>query len=194
MAASRRQHILEALAAELEREPGGRVTTARLAQAVGVSEAALYRHFASKAKMFEGLIEFAEDTVFGLFTQVLEEQRDAPTRCRHLATVLLRFAERNPGITRVLVGHALVGEHARLRTRVAQFYARVETQFRQVLREAALADGATREPAEVAAGAALLVAVVSGRLDAFVRSDFETLPASGWEQQWALLAGGLFPA
>lgn len=190
--ASRRQQILEVLAAELESHPGSRVTTAGLAAAVGVSEAALYRHFASKAKMYEGLIAFAEDSIFGLFNQVMEEQRDAETRCLHLTTVMLRFAERNPGITRVLVGHVLVGEHERLRQRVAQFHARVETQFRQVLREATLADGKPRDAAAVTAGAELLLAVVAGRLDAFVRSDFETRPAEDWPRLWALLRDGLF--
>ena len=112
---NRRQQILEVLARELESKPGSRITTAALAGAVGVSEAALYRHFASKAQMFEALIEFAEDAVFSLFNQVMDEQKDARVRCLHLSTVLLRFAERNPGIARLLTGDVLTGEHERLR-------------------------------------------------------------------------------
>ena len=118
---NRRQHILEVLARELETKPGSRITTAKLAAAVGVSEAALYRHFASKAQMFEALIEFAEETVFGVFNQVMSEQREAEIRLLHLTTALLRFAERNPGIARVLTGDILLGEHERLRGRVQQF-------------------------------------------------------------------------
>ncbi|MEE2982423.1 MAG: nucleoid occlusion factor SlmA [Pseudomonadota bacterium] len=192
MKTNRRRQILEVLASELETKPGSRVTTATLALAVGVSEAALYRHFASKAKMFEALIEFAEDSIFSLFNQVMEEQKDARTRCLHLSTALLEFAERNPGIARVLVGDILVGEHERLRVRVSRFFARVETQFKQVFREAALTDGRARDSSTVAAMANLLLCVVAGRLDQFVRTDFEALPARGWATQWQLLCAGLF--
>ncbi len=188
---NRRQQILEVLAGELESRPGSRITTAALAAAVGFSEAALYRHFASKAQMFEGLIGFAEDTVFALFNQVMREQTDARVRCLHLTTALLRFAERNPGIARLLVGDVLVGEHARLRRRVAQFFARVETQFRQVLRERAL-DGAAVDATRDADAARLLLNVVVGRLDQFVREEFAHSPAADWERQWALLSAGLF--
>lgn len=194
MAANRRQHILEVLARELETKPGARITTAALAAAVGVSEAALYRHFASKAKMFEALIEFAEDTVFHVFNQIMSEQRDTRTRCLHLTLALLRFAERNPGIARILVGDILVGEHERLRARVAKFYARVETQFKQALREAALSDGTERSAEVVAAEAGVLLAMVAGRLDQFVRSEFSAPPTRDWDAQWRVLCAGLFPA
>ncbi len=190
----RKRQILEVLAAELETHPGSRISTAGLASAVGVSEAALYRHFPSKARMFEGLIEFAEDTVFSLFNRVMSEQRDARTRCLHLATALLKFAERNPGIARVLMGDILTGEHERLRARVMQFYARVETQFRQALREANLDAPDSLDAPTVAASAALLTALVTGKVDAFVRSDFRQRPTAGWEAEWRLLCGGLFPA
>ncbi|MDX1555413.1 MAG: nucleoid occlusion factor SlmA, partial [Xanthomonadales bacterium] len=132
---NRRQEILEALARELESNPGTRITTASLARAVGVSEAALYRHFASKAKMFEGLIDFAEESVFSLVNKVLEQEKDVVVRCEKIITVLVTFAERNPGISRVLIGDALVGENERLRKRVSQFFDRLETQLKQVLRE-----------------------------------------------------------
>ena len=193
MKTNRRHQILEVLASELESKPGSRITTAALAAAVGVSEAALYRHFASKAKMFEALIEFGEDSIFSLFNQVMDEQKSARTRCLHLTTAMLKFAERNPGIARVLVGDVLVGEHERLRQRVSQFFARVEIQFKQALREAALADGNRRGADSVSAIANLLLVVVAGRLDQFVRTDFAIRPTANWEAQWQILCGGLFP-
>ncbi|PKM43655.1 MAG: nucleoid occlusion factor SlmA [Gammaproteobacteria bacterium HGW-Gammaproteobacteria-1] len=188
---SRRQQILEALAHELETSPGERITTASLARAVGVSEAALYRHFPSKAKMFEGLIEFLEDTVFGLVNRILAEEKDVVTRCEKIMGVLLGFSARNPGITRILVGDALVGETERLRVRVGQFYDRIETQFKQVLREGELA-GRLPSGAPAAAMAGLLVAAAHGRMAQFVRSGFKRSPLELWEQQWPLLARGLF--
>jgi TetR/AcrR family transcriptional regulator len=188
---SRRQQILEALAHELETCPGERITTASLARAVGVSEAALYRHFPSKAKMFEGLIEFLEDTVFGLVTRILAEEKDVVTRCEKIMGVLLGFSARNPGITRILVGDALVGETERLRVRVGQFYDRIETQFKQVLREGELA-GRLPSGTPAAAMAGLLVAAAHGRMAQFVRSGFKRSPLELWEQQWPLLARGLF--
>ena len=138
----RRQHILQVLAEQLEVHPGSRITTAALAKAVGVSEAALYRHFASKAKMFEALIDFSEDTVFSLINRILEQDLEADVRCDRIVRLLLGFAERNPGITRVLLGDALVGENERLRVRVVKFFDRIETQLKQILREANLGNGA----------------------------------------------------
>ena len=132
---SRRQQILEVLAAELESSPGERITTAGLARAVGVSEAALYRHFPSKARMFEGLIEFIEESIFGLVNRILEDQKSAIRRSEHIMTLVLGFAGKNAGITRLLAGDVLVGETGRLRNRIDQFYDRLETQFKQVLRE-----------------------------------------------------------
>jgi TetR/AcrR family transcriptional regulator len=186
----RRQQILEALARELETSPGDRITTARLAEVVGVSEAALYRHFASKAKMFEALIEFAEETVFGLVGRILAEEPDGERRCERILRLLLGFSERNPGITRVLLGDALVGEHARLRARVGQFFSRIETQLRQVLREAEAA-GRHRWPAPVSVLAGLLLATAEGKMVQYVRSGFERSPLDAWEEQWRLLRGGL---
>jgi len=188
---SRRQQILEALAQELESRPGARITTARLADVVGVSEAALYRHFPSKAKMFEALIEFAEESVFGLATRILSEEPDPARRCGRILTMLLTFSDRNPGITRILLGEALVGEHERLRVRVSQFFDRLETQLKQVLREGEqVAD--LRLPASVAAIANLLMAVSEGRMIQFSRSGFEHPPLESWEQQWQVLRAGLF--
>ncbi len=188
----RRQQILEALALELENRPGARITTARLAKVVGVSEAALYRHFPSKAKMFEALIEFAEESVFGLANRILAEEGDATRRCERILTMLLTFSDRNPGITRVLLGEALLGEHERLRARVSQFFDRFETQLKQVLREGELVSELGLR-ASVAAIANLLMAVVEGRMAQFSRSGFEHSPIESWEQQWQALQVGLFP-
>ena len=188
---SRRHQILEALARELETHPGARITTARLAKVVGVSEAALYRHFPSKAKMFEALIEFSEESVFGLATRILGEETQAARRCERILTMLLTFSERNPGITRVLLGEALVGEHERLRARVSQFFSRFETQLKQILREGEQV-GELEPLADVAALANLLMAVVEGRMSQFCRSGFERSPMESWEQQWLALQTGLF--
>ena len=187
----RRQQILEALARELESHPGSRITTAQLARVVGVSEAALYRHFPSKAKMFEALIEFAEESVFGLINRILAEEATALSRCEKILALLLGFAERNPGITRVLLGDALVGEGERLHSRVAQFFNRFETQMKQVLRE-----GEQRSEfgpgTSIVATANLLMAAVEGRLVQYARSGFERKPTEGWDKQWGLLSRAVF--
>lgn len=192
MKTARQQQILEVLATELETRPGARISTASLAAALGVSEAALYRHFASKAKMFDALIDFAEESVFGLANRILEETPDAAQRCGRLCAVVLRFAERNPGITRVLMGDILVGEHERLRLRVAQFFDRLETQLRQILRDSLLSAGAQPDRALVNAAAALLLASVTGRLAQYVRSAYRQSPSAQWDEQWQMLAQGIF--
>ena len=133
----RRIQILQALAAMLEQPGSERVTTAALAAKLEVSEAALYRHFASKAQMFEGLIEFIETSVFSLLNQIAQGPHEAPDKLRRMLTVLLQFAERNPGMARVMVGDALVFENDRLHQRMNLFFDKVEASFRQVLREAA---------------------------------------------------------
>lgn len=188
---SRRQEILEALARELEGSPGERITTASLARAVGVSEAALYRHFPSKAKMFEALIEFIEETIFGLVTRILTEQQRVESRCEQILAVLLAFSARNPGITRILTGDALIGETDRLRVRVGQFFDRMETQLKQVLREGEL-NGQLPAGYPAAATANALVAFASGQMAQFVRSGFKRTPTELWEQQWPLIARGVF--
>ena len=187
----RKQLILEALAKELQNKPGERITTASLATAAGVSEAALYRHFASKAKMFEGLISFAEESVFARINRIMNEDKDTRSRCSKVIYLLLGFADRNPGITRILLGDALVGETDRLLVRVEQFFARIETQFRQIIREALLRDSqSTIVSAETAAN--LIVAVIEGRMHQYLRSRFRASPLDRWEEQWSLLAVGLF--
>ena len=187
----RKQQILEVLARELETHPGSRITTAGLAQAVGVSEAALYRHFASKARMFEALIDFAEDSVFTLVNRILEQDHDAVTRCERITRVVLGFSDRNPGITRILLGDALVGENERLRVRVGRFFERVETQLKQVLREAKLTEG-QRAAAAIDASANQMTALIEGRMCQFVRSDFRRRPTEFLDEQWAMLRAGLF--
>ena len=188
---SRKQAILEALANELEQHPGDRITTAALARAVGVSEAALYRHFPSKARMFEGLIGFAEETVFARINQILSDEKGTRARVAKVLYLLLGFADRNPGITRVLLGDALVGERERLHDRVQQFFERIEVQLRQILRESQLRqDVQLRTTPE--AGAALLTAFVEGRMQQFLRSRFSQTALSAWEADWPVLSHGLF--
>jgi TetR/AcrR family transcriptional regulator len=184
---SRKQAILEALAHELEKNPGERITTAQLAKGLGVSEAALYRHFPSKARMFEGLIEFAEDTVFRLIGQILQNEHNAVVRCEKIITLLLGFSAKNPGISSILVGTALTGETERLRQRVNQFFERLETQFRQILRERELTlTQAGGRPVNETAN--LLLIVVEGHLQRFVRTGYRQSPLVGWDQQWQLMA------
>ena len=189
----RKQLILEALASELEKSPGSRITTAVLARAAGISEAALYRHFASKAKMFEGLIGFAEETVFARINQIMEEEKQANVRCARILYLVLGFSARNPGITRVLLGDALIGENDRLHGRVEQFFSRLETQLRQILRESRLREGeALAVSPEVAAG--LMLALVEGRMHQYLRTRFRMPPLQKWEEQWGVLEGALFSA
>ncbi|MDN3521319.1 nucleoid occlusion factor SlmA [Halomonas ramblicola] len=186
----RREQILQALALMLEEDSGKRITVAALAKQVGVSEAALYRHFPSKARMFEGLIEFIEATLFERITRILEEVPEALPRCGQLLTLLLAFAEKNPGLSRLLDGDALTGETARLRLRIHQLFERLETQLKQILREAEPREG--RRPSLPASAAAnLLLAAAEGRIAQYVRSDFKRRPTEHWEDQWALLSAQL---
>lgn len=186
---SRRQQILEALAHMLEACPGARITTAALAKEVGVSEAALYRHFPSKSKMFEGLIEFIEETIFTRVNLILTDEHSAMERCEKILSLLLTFTERNPGITRILTGDALAGETERLRTRVIQFFDRLETQIKQILREAEIREG-IRPVLPITAAASLLMASAEGRIAQFVRSEFQRRPTEYWEEQWPVLVNG----
>ena len=187
---NRKQHILQALAAMLEAAPNTRITTAKLAASVGVSEAALYRHFPSKTKMFEGLIAFAEETLFSRIGRLSEEQVGAVARCSGLLRLYIEFCERNPGITRLLTGRALTGEASQLHHQVAQLYDRLETHLRQYLREAELREGIrTRIP--VAAAANLLLASAEGKVNLYCRSDFSRPPTEGWADQWRILTDNL---
>lgn len=189
----RREQILQALALMLEEDSGKRITTAALARQVGVSEAALYRHFPSKARMFEGLIDFIEESIFERITRILDDVPNAMTRCHTILTLLLGFAEKNPGLARVMGGDVLTGETARLRQRINQLFERLELQLKQVLREAELREG-LRPTIPASAAANLLVAHAEGRISQYVRSDFKRQPTEHWEDQWALLSSHLLRA
>jgi TetR/AcrR family transcriptional regulator len=184
----RKLQILQARAAMLEHPKGERITTAALARRLEVSEAALYRHFASKAQMFEGLIEFIENSVFGLINQITERQQDGLAQACDILSMLLQFAASNPGMTRVLIGDALVGEDERLQQRMNGFYERVELALKGALRQAAAdaGDGGDGER-DVAARASLMVAFVVGRWHRFAKSGFALAPAQDANAQIALL-------
>ncbi|CAN7651958.1 nucleoid occlusion factor SlmA [Pseudoduganella sp. LjRoot289] len=181
----RRQQILVALAEMLEQPKGDKITTAALARKLAFSEAALYRHFASKAQMFEGLIEFIEASVFGLINQIAEREEDGMAQARGIVGMLLQFASSNPGMTRVLIGDALVNEDERLQLRMNQFYDRVELALKQALRLAA-STGHGHE-ADVAARAGMLVSFVVGRWHRYAKSGFKLNPAQDAAIQIALL-------
>ena len=188
---SRKEQILQSLAAILEEAPGGRITTAGLAKHVGVSEAALYRHFPSKAKMFEALIEFIEDTLFSRISQIITEESSSQERCEKILRLLLTFSEKNPGITRILTGEPLAGETERLRQRVSQLFDRIEMQLRHILREMPLR-GESLFSEDPAGTANLMLAIVEGRISQYVRSDFRRLPTTEWSAQWKTVSKGLF--
>lgn len=181
----RKLQILQALAAMLEHPKGEKITTAALAAKLSVSEAALYRHFASKAQMFEGLIDFIESSVFGVCNQITEREEDGVAQAHAMLQMLLAFAANNPGMTRVLIGDALVGEDERLQLRMNQFYDKVELAFKGALR-LAVTQGHGREE-DVGARASLLVSYVTGRWHRFAKSGFRQHPADSSGLQLSLL-------
>ena len=160
----------------LEQPGADRITTAALAAKLEVSEAALYRHFASKAQMFEGLIEFIEQSVFTLVNQIVERETSGVVQARKIVTVLLQFGEKNPGMTRVMVGDALVFENDRLVARMNQFFDRIESQLKQALRLAAEAAGSSTPTVDATAQASVLTAFSAGRLQRYARSGFKRSP------------------
>ncbi len=188
---SRREQILETLARMLEARPGHRITTALLAAELGISEAALYRHFPSKAKMFEALIEFVEESLFSRIQRIHNEIPAGTDRCRQLLTLLLLFCERNPGITTLLNGDGLMDETHRLRLRTRQLFEQLETELRRMLRDAELNEG-LKTTLPQGATAALLLAQAEGQIARFVRSGFELKPTRHWEQQWQALESACF--
>jgi TetR/AcrR family transcriptional regulator len=177
----RRVQILQVLASMLEQPGAERITTAALAAKLEVSEAALYRHFASKAQMFEGLIEFIESSVFALVNQIAEREASPSVQAQKMVTVLLQFGEKNPGMTRVMVGDALVFEHERLNARMSQFFERVESQLRQSLRQAAEAAGSATPTVDAQALASALTSLTVGRLQRYARSGFRKMPTEHLE-------------
>ena len=184
----RRVQILQTLAAMLELPGADRVTTAALAAKLGVSEAALYRHFASKAQMFEGLIEFIESSVFTLVNQIHERDAQPAVQVQQMLTVLLQFAEKNPGMARVMVGDALVFENERLLARMNQFFERFESQLRQSLRGRAEEAGSTTPTVDANAQASVLTAFAVGRLQRFARSGFKRSPVEHLDAALRMLA------
>jgi len=183
----RRIQILQALAAMLELPGAERVTTAALAARLQVSEAALYRHFASKAQMFEGLIEFIETSVFSLLNQITDGPHPPLDKARRMITVLLQFAERNPGMARVMVGDALVFENDRLHQRMNLFFDKVEASLRQVLRDAAASRSSATPTVDAQVQASLWVSFVVGRLQRFARSGYKRSPLEHLDASLALL-------
>src|SRR5215468_3130504 len=182
----RRLQILQTLAAMLENPRGDKVTTAALAAKLDVSEAALYRHFASKAQMFEGLIEFIETTLFTLINKIAAETKDGASQAEQIVAVLLGFAEKNPGMTRVLIGDALVNEDERLQARMNQLYDRIEAALKQALKIAQAGGAWTGDPV---AEASALLAFVMGRWLLFAKSGFKRVPQDGWDAQRKYLFG-----
>jgi TetR/AcrR family transcriptional regulator len=188
----RKVQILQVLAEMLQDPKGERITTAALAAKLQVSEAALYRHFASKAQMFEGLIGFIEETVFGLVNKITAEEQSGAKQVRQVIGMLLSFAERNPGMVRVLIGDALVNEDDRLQTRINQLHDRLESTLKQCLRVAATqpAEGDAAAPAsddDTAARANIMLCYVVGRWHQFAKSGFKRRPTEQWEKQAAWL-------
>ena len=185
----RKDEILQTLAAMLEQQEG-RITTAALARKVGVSEAALYRHFPGKAQMYASLIDFMEESLFTRINLILKEQDATLVRCEQVLTLLLGFAEHNPGLSRLLTGDALVGEDPGLCQRINHLFDRIETQVKQILREAGIREGKSLVISTTAA-ASMLLAIVEGRLVQYVRSHFKRSPTHEWPEQWQHLARGL---
>ena len=181
----RKTQILQTLATMLEQPQGEKITTAALAAKVGVSEAALYRHFASKAQMFEALIEFIEESVFTLVNQIAQTERDGRAQVQQIVAMLLNFAEKNPGMVRVLIGDALVNEDTRLQVRINQLVDRIESSVKQALQLVNVASAGAGS-ASAAAHANALTAFVVGRWQLYAKSGFKRLPGEYWAEQAAL--------
>lgn len=184
MAGERKQEILETLAKLLEKPKNTKITTATLAAELDISEAALYRHFASKAQMFEGLIEFIEQTLFGLINKINSEETEGLKQVQRTISILLLFAEKNPGMTRVLIGEALINEDERLQARINQLYDRLESTLKQSLRIAETQGNPTLAPE---AKANMLICFVIGRWQQFAKSGFKRKPMEFIQQQLGLL-------
>jgi TetR/AcrR family transcriptional regulator len=184
----RRLQILQTLAIMLQEPAGDRVTTAALAGRLQVSEAALYRHFASKAQMFEGLIEFIESTVFGLINQITSNDDEGLRQLRGMVAMLLGFAEKNPGMTRVLIGDALVTEDDRLQERINQLIDRIETSIKQSFRQA-IAQGRLPPDTDPVARAGIVLSFILGRWLRYAKSGFRRMPTEHFEHQIVSLIG-----
>ena len=189
---NRKQQILETLVQMLQTQPG-RITTAALAAAVGVSEAALYRHFPSKTRMYEGLLDFMEATVFSRVNQIGKSGQPALAQLYDIITLVLVFAERNPGLCRLLTGEAIAVENQRLHSRIANFFERLEAELKQLIKRAELNEQ-LRPQIRPTAQANYVAALISGKIAQYVRSGFKRKPTDHWEAQWQLLAANFFKA
>ncbi|MBL8377788.1 nucleoid occlusion factor SlmA [Zoogloea sp.] len=187
-AGDRKTQILQLIATMLESPKGEKITTAAMAARLDVSEAALYRHFASKAQMFEGLIEFIESSIFSLINRITGEESEGLKQVHAIAVMLLGFAGQNPGMTRVLIGDALVGENERLQARINALVERIEAALKQSLR-IAQTQGALPDALDVSAQANALICYVIGRWHQYAKSGFKKNPAEGLERQLPLLLG-----
>jgi len=185
----RKLQILQNLAEMLQKPQGEKITTAALAARIGVSEAALYRHFASKAQMFEGLIEFIEQTLFGMFNKITSEENNVVKQLEAVLPLLLGFAQKNPGMTRVLIGEVLVNEDSRLQSRINQLHDRLEATLKQSLRLAASQQEISSE-IDAAAQANLMMSFVVGRWHQFAKSGFKREPMEFWAAQGRALIKG----
>ena len=186
----RKDQILQTLAQMLENPAGEKATTAALAARLGVSEAALYRHFRGKAEMFEGLIEFIEQTLFALVNKITSEEKSGLRQLESIMSILLAFAQKNRGMTRVLVGDALVNEDERLQTRINQLNERLEAALKQALRFG-VSQGEIAQEVDIAAQANLMMSFVTGRWHLFARSAFKRDPVELWPKQWRQLMEGV---
>ncbi len=175
----------------LEISPNGKITTAALAKQVGVSEAALYRHFPSKTKMYEGLIEFIEEAIFARSNQIASDNElNALDKCGRILELVLVFSERNPGLTRLLTGSALAGETERLHDRISKIFERIETQLKQILRTAELSEG-LHFHLEISVTVNIWLSAAEGRIMQYTRSHFRVPPTRHWKEQWFCLATGV---
>lgn len=186
---NRKQDILQSLAHMLENDLGERITTARLASAVGVSEAALYRHFPSKARMYESLLDFCEESIFSRVNHISSSPQSALEKSFLIASFVLNFSQKNAGISRILTGEVLLGESERLKQRVSQLFDKLELSLKQLIRnESVIEKNSTLDSATIAS---LIAAIVEGRIQRYVRSSFTISPTEQWETQWRLLMQGL---
>lgn len=186
---NRKQDILQNLALMLEGDLSQRITTARLAKQVGVSEAALYRHFPSKARMYESLLDFTEESLFSRINAIASGDQTVFEKYNLVCQLILGFSQKNPGISRILTGEVLLGETQRLKERISQFFDRVELQLKQIHREDAIKQ--SNSTIDSSAIAKLVASIIEGRIQQFVRSNFNILPSDMWEVQWRLILNGV---
>ena len=186
---NRKQDILQNLALMLEQELSERITTARLAKQVGVSEAALYRHFPSKARMYESLLDFAEENIFSRIQSIKTEDSGANKKIEKISLLVLGFCQKNPGISRLLTGEVLLGETQRLKDRIGQIFDRIEVELKQIHRDNAIKNNLSTQ--DSAAIAKLVSSIIEGKLQQYVRSRFRIDPLQHWDVQWRLVTEGI---